>query len=118
MAKKKKINSNNIGGYLFTSIMLQIFTFVVKTQIKLFYRDIYKHFNDVLMKTSSTKSQAQIRLLEIHPWLPLVGLRTALHITRLEDGLPYEAISYIWGSPDQTHVILASGRRFRTTAAT
>jgi hypothetical protein len=56
-----------------------------------------------------------IRLLILEPGTDDEVLKGALHIVPLDEGQVFEAISYVWGSPDKTCTILCNERTIRIT---
>ncbi|KAF2467062.1 HET-domain-containing protein [Lindgomyces ingoldianus] len=53
-----------------------------------------------------------IRLLRIHPGNPGQDIRCSLELARLDKTLPsYEALSYVWGSMEDTKSITCNGHR-------
>lgn len=66
-----------------------------------------------------TREHTRVLVLEPDPnddnELPLVASLRLLDL-RDEDSEPFEAISYVWGSPEKTHVIVVDGHRMPITA--
>ena len=56
-----------------------------------------------------------IRLLILDPGTNDEVLNGTLHVASLGEGLEFEAISYVWGSPRKTCTILCNGRTIRIT---
>ncbi|KAE9370097.1 HET-domain-containing protein, partial [Stipitochalara longipes BDJ] len=56
-----------------------------------------------------------IRLLTLHPGTPSAGISTSLSLVNLQDYPYYEALSYVWGSPNPRKPITLSGRSFTVT---
>lgn len=67
-----------------------------------------------------TREHTRVLALEPGPnddsELPLVGSLKLLDLCD-EDSEPFEAISYVWGPPEKTHVILLDGHPMRITAS-
>lgn len=56
-----------------------------------------------------------IRYLLLQPGESGDPIICSLHVTELEDPTPYQAISYVWGTPDQTEPIECDGKTIYIT---
>lgn len=76
----------------------------------------FKYSRDLSLQSTSTNTE--IRLLEIHRWIPFLGVRSTLHNVSLQHMPSYDAISYTWGDSLRSHMMKVNGLPFQTTAAT
>lgn len=62
-----------------------------------------------------TLPSGYIRYLLLQPGESGDPITCSLHVTKLEDPTPYEGISYVWGTPDQTEPIECDGKTLYIT---
>ena len=88
------------------------------------YREAYPSKSSLeLMSTTAVEGYVYpplprgdfIRLLILEPGTDVEVLKGTLHVAPLDEGPEFEAISYVWGSPDKACTILCNGRTIRIT---
>ncbi|QGI86089.1 hypothetical protein CEK25_012818 [Fusarium fujikuroi] len=57
----------------------------------------------------------QIRLLTITSTTPVISCE--MDVTELHDHLPFNALSYVWGDPKVTEIILVNGHEYPVTTS-